>query len=63
MGTVARASSRSGCRLFSGGYRAFDIARYRHLFDVVFDTAGTLSLGQCGAMLKRRDMSLHIIPR
>jgi NADPH:quinone reductase-like Zn-dependent oxidoreductase len=43
-------------------YRAFDIAPYRHRFDVVFDTAGVLSLSQCGAMLKRRGMSLHIVP-
>jgi NADPH:quinone reductase-like Zn-dependent oxidoreductase len=43
-------------------YRVFDIAPYRHRFDVVFDAAGTLSLSQCGAMLKRRGMSLHIVP-
>jgi NADPH:quinone reductase-like Zn-dependent oxidoreductase len=43
-------------------YRAFDIASYRRSFDVVFDTAGELSLSQCGAMLKRRGMSLHIVP-
>lgn len=43
-------------------YRAFDIASYRHRFDVVFDTAGALSLSQCGAMLKRGGMSLHIVP-
>ena len=43
-------------------YRVFDIASYRHRFDVVFDTAGTLSLAQCGAMLKRSGMSLHIAP-
>lgn len=43
-------------------YRAFDVAAYSHRFDVVFDTAGALSLGQCGAMLKRRGMSLHIVP-
>jgi NADPH:quinone reductase-like Zn-dependent oxidoreductase len=43
-------------------YRAFNIAPYRHRFDVVFDTAGALSLSQCGAMLKRRGMSLHIVP-
>ena len=43
-------------------YRAFDIAPYRHRFDVVFDTAGVLSLSQCGAMLKHRGMSLHIVP-
>jgi NADPH:quinone reductase-like Zn-dependent oxidoreductase len=34
-------------------YRAFDIAPDRHRFDVVFDTAGALSLSQCGSMLKR----------
>ena len=43
-------------------YRTFDIASYRHRFDVVFDTAGVLSLRQCGAMLTRRGMSLHIVP-
>jgi NADPH:quinone reductase-like Zn-dependent oxidoreductase len=43
-------------------YRAFDIALYRHRFDVVFDTAGALSLSECGAMLKRRGMSLHLVP-
>ena len=43
-------------------YRAFDIAPYRRRFDVVFDTASALSLSQCGAMLKRGGMSLHIVP-
>ncbi len=43
-------------------YRDFDAASYRHRFDVVFDTAGALSLRQCGAVLKRRGMSLHIVP-
>ena len=43
-------------------YRAFDVGLYRHRFDVVFDTAGALSLSQCGAMLKRHGMSLHIVP-
>jgi NADPH:quinone reductase-like Zn-dependent oxidoreductase len=43
-------------------YRAFEIASYQHRFDVVFDTASALSLSQCGAMLKRRGMSLHIVP-
>ena len=43
-------------------YRAFDVASYRNRFDVVFDTAGALSLRQCGAMLKRGGMSLHIVP-
>ena len=43
-------------------YRAFDIASYQRRFDVVFDAAGALSLSQCGAMLKRGGMSLHIVP-
>jgi NADPH:quinone reductase-like Zn-dependent oxidoreductase len=43
-------------------YRGFDIARFGHRFDVVFDTVGALSLSQCSAMLKRRGMSLHIVP-
>ena len=43
-------------------YRAFDTASYRHRFDVVFDAAGSLSLRQCSAMLKRRGLSLHIVP-
>ncbi len=43
-------------------YRAFDIASYRRRFDVVFDSAGALSLRQCGAMLKSGGISLHIVP-
>jgi NADPH:quinone reductase-like Zn-dependent oxidoreductase len=43
-------------------YRAFSVGSYRHRFDVVFDTAGALSLSQCGAMLKRHGVSLHIVP-
>lgn len=43
-------------------YRAFDITPYRQRFDVVFDTAGALSLSECGAMLTRRGVSLHIVP-
>lgn len=43
-------------------YRTFDTAPYRRRFDVVFDAAGALSLSQCSAMLKRRGMSLHIVP-
>ncbi len=43
-------------------YRAFDSASYLHRFDVIFDTAGALSLNQCGAMLKKGGMSLHIVP-
>ena len=43
-------------------YRTFDIASHRRRFDVVFDTAGALSLRQCGAMLKGGGVSLHIVP-
>jgi NADPH:quinone reductase-like Zn-dependent oxidoreductase len=43
-------------------YRAFDANSYRGLFDVVFDTHGALSLSQCGAMLKRGGVALHIVP-
>ena len=43
-------------------YRAFDAASYRHRFDVVFDAAGALSLGECSDMLKRGGMSLHVVP-
>jgi NADPH:quinone reductase-like Zn-dependent oxidoreductase len=66
---VAGSCSASGCEeapaLGVGevvDYRAFDITPYRHRFDVVFDTVGALSLSECGAMLKRRGMSLHIVP-
>jgi NADPH:quinone reductase-like Zn-dependent oxidoreductase len=43
-------------------YRAFDIASQRRRIDVVFDTAGSLSLRQCGTMLKKGGVSLHIVP-
>lgn len=43
-------------------YRAFDVASYRRRFDVVFDTAGALSLRRCGTLLKSGGMSLHIVP-
>lgn len=43
-------------------YRAFDAASYGGRFDVVFDTAGALSLRQCGAMLRAQGVSLHIVP-
>jgi NADPH:quinone reductase-like Zn-dependent oxidoreductase len=43
-------------------YRAFNASAYRGRFDVVFDTYGALSLSQCGAMLKRRGVALHIVP-
>ncbi len=43
-------------------YRAFDPASYRGAFDVVFDTAGALSLRECGTMLKSGGVSLHIVP-
>jgi hypothetical protein len=43
-------------------YRAFDANAYRGRFDVVFDTHGALSPRQCGAMLKRRGVALHLVP-
>lgn len=42
-------------------YRVFDVDALRHRFDVVFDTAGALSLGQCDALLKRGGVALHIV--
>jgi NADPH:quinone reductase-like Zn-dependent oxidoreductase len=42
-------------------YRAFEIGPLRGRFDVVFDTAGALSLGQCDALLKRGGVALHIV--
>ncbi len=44
-------------------YRALDVHSFERRFDVVFDTVGVLSLQQCGAMLKRSGMSLHIAPK
>ena len=43
-------------------YRAFDAPSYRSRFDVVFDTAGALSLRQCRTMLRAGGVSLHIVP-
>ncbi len=59
-------SRRDEARLLGVGevvdYREFDFDSYRQRFDVIFDTAGVLSLRQCGEMLKRRGLSLHIVP-
>lgn len=43
-------------------YRAFNANTYRGCFDVVFDTHGALSLSQCGTLLKRGGVALHIVP-
>ena len=43
-------------------YRAFDAKAYRGRFDVVLDTHGALSLSQCGVMLARGGLALHIVP-
>jgi NADPH:quinone reductase-like Zn-dependent oxidoreductase len=43
-------------------YRTFSVAAHRGSFDVVFDTVGVLSLGDCNAMLKPDGVSLHIVP-
>jgi NADPH:quinone reductase-like Zn-dependent oxidoreductase len=42
-------------------YRTFDAKRFKRRFDVVFDTAGALSLGQCDSMLKQGGKALHIV--
>jgi NADPH:quinone reductase-like Zn-dependent oxidoreductase len=43
-------------------YHAFHANRYQGHFNVVFDTSGTLSLRQCGGMLKRGGLALHLVP-
>jgi NADPH:quinone reductase-like Zn-dependent oxidoreductase len=43
-------------------YRAFDVGRYRHRFDVVLDAAGALSLNECSEMLRPGGVSLHVLP-
>lgn len=43
-------------------YRNFNPEKYRGLFDVVFDTHGTLSLQQCDEMLTSGGIALHIVP-
>jgi NADPH:quinone reductase-like Zn-dependent oxidoreductase len=43
-------------------YRVFNADAYRGRFDVVFDTHGALAPSQCGAMLKRGGVALHIVP-
>ena len=43
-------------------YRAFDMGAYRGRFDAILDTAGALSLSECGAMLEKGGVSLHIVP-
>jgi NADPH:quinone reductase-like Zn-dependent oxidoreductase len=42
-------------------YRAFDVTPFKRRFDVVFDTAGALSLSKCDAMLKPGGKALHIV--
>ncbi len=43
-------------------YRGFDPKLLRGGFDVVLDTAGTLSTGQCSRMLRGSGVALHINP-
>lgn len=42
-------------------YREFDVSALGNRFDVVFDTAGALSLRQCDAILKPGGVALHIV--
>jgi NADPH:quinone reductase-like Zn-dependent oxidoreductase len=44
-------------------YRAFDLAAHQHRFDLVFDTAGVLELGQCNSMLKPGGVAVHVVFR
>ena len=41
-------------------YRKFDRARYRKRFDIVFDTAGNLSPGECLSILTPKGVALHV---
>jgi NADPH:quinone reductase-like Zn-dependent oxidoreductase len=43
-------------------YRAFDPAPWRGRFDLVFDTAGALSLSECRAMLRSGGVTVHAVP-
>ncbi len=43
-------------------YRTFDPEAHKGQFDVVFDTHGSLTASQCGAMLKRRGLALNTVP-
>ncbi len=43
-------------------YRLFSAVVYPRRFDVVFDTAGSLSLRDCRRMLARGGKSMHIVP-
>ena len=43
-------------------YRGFSPKQIRNRFDVVLDTAGTLSTGQCSRMLRGKGLALHINP-
>ncbi len=43
-------------------YRRFDPRQFRGRFDIVLDTAGTLSPRQCSGMLRGKGIALHINP-
>ena len=43
-------------------YRAFNVSKYRRVFDVVLDTHGSLSLRQCDMMLRSGGIALHVVP-
>jgi NADPH:quinone reductase-like Zn-dependent oxidoreductase len=42
-------------------YAGFNADRFRKRFDVVFDTAGALTMSECDGMLKQRGVALHIV--
>ncbi|HEY0534348.1 MAG TPA: NADP-dependent oxidoreductase [Actinoplanes sp.] len=43
-------------------YRDFDPAAHRGRFDVVLDTASSLTMSQCAAMLKPGGVAVHVAP-
>lgn len=45
-----------------GDYRDFDVAAGRGRFDLVFDTAAGLAVGQCRAMAKAGGVAVHAAP-
>lgn len=42
-------------------YAGFSADRFPKRFDIVFDTAGALTMSQCDAMLKQGGVALHIV--
>ncbi len=43
-------------------YRAFDVGAHKGRFDLVFDTAGGLTVSECASMLKPKGRAVHAAP-